>query len=152
MPHIIRLRGPWNFQPVARFVAGPDNSLIKSTENLPPGGTTELQSSWNDIVGADFQGIVQFTRRFHCPTGLAADSKVWLVVENFAGPASVKLNDRELGSTLGGRGSDPAINQRCPARLEISDRLQSQNILAITATRTRTETGELIGLVRLEIE
>ena len=108
MPHIIRLRGPWEFE---------------STDSA-----------------------VRCTRRFHCPTGLTAESWVWLVIEDVQSAASVSLNGDDCGQI---------DSSRCPARFDITGRLQPQNLLAITVRSTGKMPAPpegLLGLVRLEIE
>ena len=73
-------------------------------------------------------------RRFHRPTGLDADSQVWLVIEGVAEEAEVTLNDRPLG-ICGPIG-----------RFDITAELLPSNLLSIAVS-----TGPL-GPVRLEID
>jgi hypothetical protein len=109
MPHIIRLRGPWERQ-------------------LLP------------------QGSARYTRRFHQPTGLDAESRVWLAIENFAAGASVTVNDC-LCTPLPAHGAEAAPDEpRVAARFDITPLLQAQNNVAIDVA------SPLLGDVRLEIE
>jgi len=173
MPHSIRLRGPWEYQPLARFRPLASGQLRVMHESLPAGGTLNLPGDWGDALGRDFEGIVRFTRCFHCPTGLEADSRVWLVVEDVDSHARIELNDHYLGEVASGRSSvardqaDDAHVQFCPARFDITPILRPQNRLSISVTSPSLAThdsqpvsrpgregqpGGLIGLIRLEIE
>jgi hypothetical protein len=105
------------------------------------------------------QGAVRFTRRFHCPTGLDAASRVWLAIDEVDGRATVMLNDRlcgEIASSATARTLDDAESQRCPGRFDVTADLLPHNVLSITVPLTLKDSdglpGELIGAVRLEIE
>jgi hypothetical protein len=168
MPHSIRLRGPWEYQPLARLLPVASGHLQMVTDNLPPGGTLDLPADWGEALGRDFQGVVRFSRRFHRPTGLDAASRVWLVVEDVDSQANIELNDCFLGAVIGsGSTFGPDEMPCCPARFDITANLQPQNRLSISVTSpslgprdgmplTRPgrehQPGGLIGLVRLEIE
>ena len=106
MPHRIRLRGPWEFEPLTQC----------------------------------------FTRRFHQPTGLTAESYVWLVIEEAAANARIELNAKTLGEAHVGQAT----------RLHITADLKPNNVLAITFTAvppgTTSPTDDLIGKVSLEID
>jgi hypothetical protein len=86
------------------------------------------------------------TRSFHRPTGLAALTQVWLVLDDAKASARIELNGRVLGEAAGGRA----------ARFCITADLKPRNLLAITLTAPQPETEksphDTIGLVSLEIE
>src|SRR5262245_97069 len=63
-PHRIRLRGPWECQPLA-----PDG---------PPPRRVTLPCRWADGGLGDFRGPVRFRRRFGYPGRLDAHERVWL--------------------------------------------------------------------------
>jgi hypothetical protein len=69
-------------------------------------------------------GQVCCTRRFHRPTGLDVNSRVWLVIGDAVGQAEVTLNGRLLGRIEG--------HQATPARFDITADLQPGNVLAIS--------------------
>jgi hypothetical protein len=166
MPHIIRLRGPWDYEPLARFVTQADGSTSVTNEKLPPSGVIELPADWAGVLGADFQGRVRFTRRFHRPTGLEATSRVSLVMDDVDWQAEVALNDSVLGAVICSQSVESPIAQRCPARFDITTLLSPQNQLSIVITSPTLDAGNyplprpgrigqrggLIGLVRLEID
>ena len=166
MPHVIRLRGPWDYEPLARFMTRADSSVSVTNDDLPPSGVIELPGDWSNALGIEFQGIVRFERRFHRPTGLEAASYVWLVIDDVDWQAEVSLNDRVLGTAICSQSSDPHQAMKCPARFDITALLSPQNWLSIVVTSPtlndcntplprpgRTgQPGGLIGLVRLEID
>jgi len=165
MPHSIRLRGPWNYQPLIRFLPLASGQLRGAKENVPRGGTLELPADWGGVLRCDFQGVVRFTRRFHRPTGLHAASRVWLLVDDVDWRAVVTLNERALGSVVSKLATESGA-LRCPARFDITADLLPQNLLSIDVTSPsltangfplprpgrEDQPGGPIGLVRLEIE
>ena len=103
MPHVIRLRGPWEREERA--------------------------------------DAVRFTRRFHAPTGLDERTTVWLAIEDVPLAANVTLN----GLPLGERRSHPA-------RVDVTERLRTNNVLVIEAEAPRRGPAADPRGVRLEIE
>jgi hypothetical protein len=169
MPHLIRLRGPWEYEPLVRFVPVADGRWQAADQNLPSPGTITLPADWGSVLGSDYQGTVRFSRRFNRPTGLGTASQVWLVIEDIDWQASIALNGRRLGDVACSFTNELINGQSlrcCPARFDITTELLPQNVLAITVTspalnegiypRPRPgregQPGGLIGLVRLEIE
>jgi len=166
MPHVIRLRGPWDYEPLARFVTRADEIAIVTNDDMPPSGIIELPADWGGALGADFQGTVRFTRRFHRPTGLEANSHVSLVIDDVDWQAEVSLNDRLLGTAVCSHSPVSQQAVKCPARLEITKLLAPQNRISIVVSSPALDGGNtplprpcrigqpggLIGLVRLEID
>ena len=172
MPHTIRLRGPWEYQPLARATLLADGSVSRDDRDLPAGGTIVMPGDWGAVLGSDFRGLVRFTRRFALPTGLDASTRVWLVIEDVDWQGTVVLNDHWLGDvqlaqTPPARCLSVAPTLRpsispptpCPARFAITPHLQPRNLLTIDVLKSptaagpgwTTQPGGLIGLVRLEI-
>jgi len=178
MPHTIRLRGPWEYQPLARATLRADGSVSWDDRGLPPGGSIALPADWGGVLGNDFRGLARFTRRFAQPTGLDAATRVWLVIENVDWQAAVALNGQPLGHVQLAQTPPACLSLApslrsslsppiaCPARFDITALLQPRNELTIDIllpgvaagapplVRPGREdlTGGLIGLVRLEIE
>src|SRR5262245_16569533 len=100
MPHRIRLRGPWSYQPLCRLIPLESGCFRETRENLPPAGTLHLPADWGGVLGAAFQGTVRFTRPFAKPTGLDSASRVWLVIDDVDWQASTVLNDRLCGEVV----------------------------------------------------
>jgi len=165
MPHSIRLRGPWDCQPLIRYLPLDRGHVRQSSANLPAGGTIQLPADWGELLGHDFQGLVHFTRTFHRPTGLDASSRIWLVIEDVDWHAEISLNDQALGAVVSSLAAEP-VAHCCPRPFEITSRLLPQNQLSIAVVSPQLDSnglvlprrgrdgrpGGLIGLVRLEIE
>jgi hypothetical protein len=155
MPHYIRLRGPWNYQPVACWLRAANGDWQLSPTDLPIAGVISLPSRWEGTLQG-FVGSVVLTRRFRCPEAVAAAKRVWLGIEDLSGSASVELNGERVGELAGIEAAPENGVQKCPVRFEISQLLRPRNVLAITVTTpapisTERQSGHL-GLVRLEIE
>ena len=100
-PHQIRLRGPWEYEPVARFQRAVDGRQSTLTNDLPPAGRLELPADWGATLGSDFRGRVRYRRRFGRPPQLDSHEQIWLVVEGVDASGSASLNDRPLGPIVG---------------------------------------------------
>jgi len=154
-PHVIRLRGPWEYEPLERFVRLVDGPYCSETEGLPPAGKVQLPCDWSATLGHDFRGRVRFTRHFNCPTNLDAEERVWLAFDGVDYQAQVLLNDHKLGWVQG---------YERPRRVEITTKLQPHNLLLVEVSLPASvfrdpdarpgragAAGGLIGEVRLEI-
>jgi len=153
--HIIRLRGPWQLEPLARYVEQP-HGYDRQSADLPAGGRATMPADWCATCGQDFLGVVRYRRSFQKPTGLAPGERVWLVVEPPRSLASVFLAEQPLGEVHCG---GPV------GRFDITPLLADGNALVIevehpaldedgspTDENTAAEPGGLVGEVRLEIE
>lgn len=154
--HTIRLRGPWNVEPVARFVLQADGTYRPENEHLPPLTKMTMPADWSAAFGADFLGRVRYHRVFQSPTGLENGERVFLVVEPQRSAARVTLKRDLLGFVDPG---EPA------GRFDVTDRLEDHNQLEIFVDHpaldsmhstvgdpTALPPGGLVGEVRLEIE
>lgn len=151
--HVIRLRAPWDLQPLLRYVER--EGRPEQTDELPSCGRAAVPGDWSQWLGEDFQGRVRYTRRFNAPTNLDSDERVWLVVEAVDYEAEIALNDKPLGTLRSGQP---------PHRSDVTPLLQPHNLLAVdvhlppeafadaTARGARaSRAGGLSGEVRLEI-
>ncbi len=131
MNHVIRLRGPWQFE------------VIESRSEMPTAtsGKQTMPGDWSTTLGPDFRGTVAYRRVFHRPTGLEPEQGVWIVIEPLAGTADVTLNQTSLG-TLESTGG----------RFAIESILADDNRLEIVVTHHDDGPGGLTGLVSLEIQ
>ena len=120
MAHIIRLRGPWEYEPLARVWIDAAGVRRESSESLPAAGKVHLPTDWGATLGTDFRGRVRYTRRFGLPTNLGPGETVWLVVEGVDSFGSLALNNVSLGEMTG--------CQRI-AEFEITDLLAPRNLL-----------------------
>ncbi|MES2792944.1 MAG: hypothetical protein V4719_25250 [Planctomycetota bacterium] len=112
--HRINLKGPWEFQPLAR-------STGDTNAELPGRGTVKFPAAWEDFLG-DFRGRTRFFRPFNRPTNLDAHERVELVLDGVGGTAVIRLNQQAVG-TVG--------DSEQSARFDITQMLQLHNVLEI---------------------
>ena len=93
-PHRIRLRGPWECEPLRR-----DNSDAP----LPTPRRVTVPCRWSAAGLIDFTGRVRFRRRFGYPGTIDADERVWLTCAGLSDVADVRLNETLLAE----RGTAP---------------------------------------------
>ncbi|MBI3840262.1 MAG: hypothetical protein HY288_20255 [Planctomycetia bacterium] len=154
-PYVIRLRGPWELRPLARYVATGEQQFREETRDLPPGGKVRVPGDWGEILGHDFIGRARYMRRFNCPTNLQPDQRVWLALDGVDPRADVILNGQPIGQALG---------YRATTRFDITAVLQPHNVLVVEVCMPIASLddevcrpgraglpGGLIGEVRLEI-
>lgn len=154
--HSIRLRGPWQLEPICRYVPRKDGFFDAEVENLPAAATMKMPTDWSAAFGGDFLGRVRYVRTFHAPPGLVPEERVWLVVEPQRSLARVMMGDDVLGTVVA---TGPA------QRFDITHRLESFNRVEIVVDHPALANGEiaegavdvslpggLVGEVRLEIE
>lgn len=154
--HTIRLRGPWQLEPVFRYVRRDDGGFERRDDGLPPPARMQMPADWREAFGGDFLGRVRYRRTFHAPPGLQFDERVWLVVEPQRSTARVLLLEETLGVV---RAEGPL------GRFDITHRLLPTNRLEILVDHPALDegsivgsdaelsiTGGLVGEVRLEIE
>lgn len=158
--HTIRLRGPWQLEPLVRYVPAGDGRFKRCMEKLPAATKATMPADWSAAFGDDFSGQVRYTRRFHEPSGLEDLEEVWLAVEPPHSHALIHLNGHALGearfSGPGGPGE--------PVRFDVTHLLREANTLEIIVTHPELDAagrpiddsqrhtrGGLTGEVRLEI-
>ena len=154
-PHVIRLRGPWQYEPLERWVLDADGGR-GAIEPLPPPGRIVMPCDWSQTLGRDFRGRVRFVRAFGKPTRLDPAEQVWLVVAGVDLTGQAELNGLPLGSLTGWHAT---------ARFDVTSLLAERNELKIEVElpplsyadeqRLRCDraglAGGVIGEVRLEI-
>ncbi|HEX7447054.1 MAG TPA: hypothetical protein VF306_05890 [Pirellulales bacterium] len=111
-PHVIRLRGPWQYTPLAAC----------GDRRLPPPGRIELPADWGATLGDDFRGRVRYERSFNSPTNLDPHERVWLVIDGADPRADVYLNRQSLGTVEG---------YALSAEWDISERIGPRNTLSL---------------------
>jgi len=148
--HTIRLRGPWQLEPILRYVPQADGTVLSVTDDLPSEARATMPADWSASFGGDFVGRVRYHRNFQKPTGLDAGERVFLVVEPPRSRGMVNFFDQPLGEVL---------HDASPGRFDITDHLQDHNRLDIIVEHPSagregeaSQAGGLIGEVRLEIE
>ena len=66
-PHRIRLRGPWQCEPLARAIQHADGHVEMVPQDLPPPCPMIMPCRWGESSLGDFAGRVRFRRRFGVP-------------------------------------------------------------------------------------
>ena len=129
-PHRIRLRGPWECEPLKRLSPGGP---------LPPSRRMTLPCRWAEGGLTDFSGRVRFRRRFGYPGQIDDYERVWLTVAGLSDSAEVWLNGAMLGNCAGDG----------PFESEITRLLQARNELIMDVEGM--EHGGIWGEVALEV-
>jgi hypothetical protein len=131
-PHRIRLRGPWECEPLA---------AASANQPLPPPLRMMLPCRWGDGGLGDFAGRVRFRRRFGRPRQLDVDEHVWLTLGGVEGMVALWLNGEPLSARL----ERPGLLE-----FEVTSLLQERNELTIEVEAVGGE-GGLWGEVALEV-
>jgi hypothetical protein len=134
-PHRIRLRGPWDCEPLARL----DND---DRQPLPAPRRVMMPCRWGEAGLAGFDGRVRFRRRFGYPGRIDAHERVWLTFDGIAGEAEIRLNDHLLG-----RRSTP--QQKEAFEFDVTSLLRARNELVVDVVGTAR--SGLWGEVALEV-
>jgi glycosyl hydrolase family 2 len=129
-PHRIRLRGPWECEPLERRPPG----------DLPPPRRMTLPCRWPDGGLADFTGRVRFRRRFGYPGRIDDYERVWLTFEGASDRAAVRLNGADLGEHAGDG----------PFEFDVTALLRARNELVVDVD-SDADRGGLWGEVALEV-
>ena len=131
-PHRIRLRGPWDCEPLT--VAG--GSLL----TLPKPCRITMPCRWAESALAGFQGRVRFRRRFGYPGRIDAHERVWLTFGGASDRAAITLNGVSLGEQ---------VVADVPFEYEVTALLRDRNELLIEVEGGTD--GGLWGEVALEV-
>jgi hypothetical protein len=153
--HTIRLRGPWQIEPLQRYVTRSPGGYDATTSGLPTRDRSQMPADWRETMGHDFVGVVRYSRKFNRAT-ILADDRVWLVVEPPRSRGHVRLNGKVLGYVR--FGGDPG-------RFDISGLLEEHNCVDIDVEHPELDEegnapddgsefvpGGLVGEIRLELE
>lgn len=131
-PHRIRLRGPWECEPLSRSDG--------SSEALPPPCTMTMPCRWRNGGLTDFAGRVRFRRRFGLPRQIDNHERLWLTFGGITGVADIALNGQALG---------PCQESDCPLEREVTVLLRPRNELVVEVEGSGD--GGLWGDVALEV-
>jgi hypothetical protein len=126
-PHRIRLRGPWECEPLA----APETSAPRRIH---------LPCRWDDAALADITGRARFRRRFGYPGRIDAHERVWLIVAGTAERLEVSLNGVPLGEQAGGPSGE----------FDVTALLRPRNELVIDTAMPAERSGAW-GEVALEV-
>ncbi len=140
-PHRIRLRGPWECEPLLQLARGADGRAELLPDAVPAKLRMTMPCHWREGGLADFAGRVRFERHFGYPGQIDAHERVWLTFAGVEGAAEVWLNSRFLGRHDAGCG---------PFEHEVTSLLGVRNKLTVEVEEL-TGAGGLWGEVALEI-
>jgi hypothetical protein len=133
-PHRIRLRGPWQCEPLARL---PN----ESNAPLPTPFQMTMPCRWRDGGLPDFAGNVRFRRRFGYPGRIDDYERVWLTFAGIEGAAGIQLNGKFLGKLDKNSKS---------AEIDVTQLLRRRNELVVDV-EAEGHAGGLWGEVALEV-
>jgi len=125
-PHRIRLRGPWECEPLA--------------SDAPPPRRVLMPCRWIDAGLAGYRGHAKFVRKFGYPGNAdPATEHIWLTCDGVSGSVEVCLNEQQLTAA------------DCTTfAFDVTHLLAARNRLEVTILG-RTETEGVWGDVALEI-
>jgi hypothetical protein len=130
-PHRIRLRGPWDCEPLERQPPG---------AAMPSPLRMALPCRWSDSGLKDFSGRARFRRRFGYPGQIDAYERVWLTLAGVSDRGVVQLNGAALGLCSG----------EGPFEFEVTRLLRPRNELIVDVEGT-ADRGGLWGETALEV-
>lgn len=129
-PHHIRLRGPWDAEPLGPLA--------------PPVRRVTMPCRWIDAGLAGFRGVVRFTRKFGYPGKADPDLEhIWLTCAGCTGCRQVTLNGHTLGQV-----TRPTDLQAFA--FDVTSLLRDRNQLEIDV-EARTDDAGLWDEIALEI-
>ena len=128
-PHRIRLRGPWECEPLTS----------RGGERLPEQRRVTMPGRLADLGLGGFAGQVRFVRKFGYPGRIDDFERVWLTCAGLEGTAEIRLNDHPLAREHTG-----------PFAFDVTPLLRAHNSLEITLHADSDQAG-LWGEVALEI-
>jgi hypothetical protein len=140
-PHRIRLRGPWDCQPLARSVTRSDGRVEWTEQGLPGALRMTMPCRWSEGGLPDFTGRMRYRRTFGSPRRLDDDERVWLTFAGVDASASVWLNGQSMGKHEGAAE---------PFEFDITSILRQRNELIVEVESPNTY-GGLYGEVALEV-
>ena len=160
-PHTIRLMGPWQCEPLARFVRSDQGTVVEETSALPAACRVALPCDGITVLGEAFRGRVRYTRRFGRPGNLDPHESVFLVIESVDAHGEVRLNGQRLGEIRGGetRGDAPttefdvtkSLHERNELVIELETPPDGDETGAAPETRGGQPSVGLTGEIRREI-
>ena len=133
-PHRIRLRGPWNCEPIAQ-------RGNESAKPLPAACLLTMPCRWCDSLLREFTGRVRFRRAFGYPGRIDVYERVWLTLTGLAGAAEMALN----GTPLTG-----GVEVGATREFDVTRLLRSRNELVVELDGTVGQ-GEVWHEVALEV-
>lgn len=110
-PHRIRLRGPWQCEPLAKRGS--------PLAELPAPFWMTMPCHWREGGLGAFSGKVRFRRRFGYPGTIDSHERVWLTLAGFSDHAELWVNEVFLGRYAGPGGFEIDITRLLQPRNEV---------------------------------
>jgi hypothetical protein len=118
-PHRIRLRGPWQLEPLGRLAPG---AATLEQNDLPSPRTAIMPARWKDCGLENFRGTVRHRRHFSRPRKLDEHERVWITCAGIANRGEISLNGERLAG----------CDRPMPSfEVEVTGKLQERNELCI---------------------
>src|SRR5262249_4342969 len=114
-PHRIRLRSPWQVEPLAENVHDGYGGTEVRKRNLPPVRAFHSPGLWKACGLPEFAGIVRYRRHFGLPRKLDENETVWITCAGVADCCIVWLNGERLAYFT---------NPRVPFEVEVTGKLK----------------------------
>lgn len=144
-PHRMHLRGPWQFEWLSARPGAVDADLAQESPSTSASGRVKMPATWQSLFGR-VSGRARFRRRFHRPTNLDANERVWIVFDGIGGSGHVLINGERLGQFDDGQSS---------LEFDVTGRLSASNELVVeiehNADVADAPPGGLWGPVAIEI-
>ncbi|HEV3145185.1 MAG TPA: hypothetical protein VGZ47_14945 [Gemmataceae bacterium] len=142
-PHRIRLRGPWQIEPLAQLVRHGHDVFGFRMHDLPAARTVNSPALLKDCGLPDFAGVVRYRRHFGLPRKLDEHETVWITCAGVADSCIVWLNAQRLANFA---------SPRQPFEIEVTGELQDRNELWLDVHYAHANgNGGLCGDVAIEI-
>jgi hypothetical protein len=141
-PHRIRLRGPWEIEPLALLIYQGPGQFAWRKHDLPPARIVNSPGLWKDYGLSDFVGIVRYRRHFGLPRKLDEHETIWITCAGVADSCIVWLNGERIANF-----AEP----RLPFEVEVTGKLQDRNEIWLDIHYDHPNGGGLCGDVALEI-
>jgi hypothetical protein len=120
-PHRIRLRGPWEYEPLAPEQEGSARASSRRV-NMP--------CRFSDLGLEHGVRRVLLRRRFGYPGRIDAHERIWLTFADIAGNAELRLNGQALGHV------DPGAFE-----IEVTSLLRDRNVLEVCLELSNPDTN-----------
>ena len=155
--HTIRLRGPWQLEPLQRYVKRSFGGYDSLTVGLRASDRSQMPADWGQFLGPDVLGARAISvASSKADEARIRDDRVWLVVEPPRSCGLVRVNRTFVGNLRYGSAA---------GRFDITDLIEDHNVVDIDVEHPELDDdgnapddggiyvpGGLIGEVRLEIE
>lgn len=140
-PYRIRLRGPWECEPLARFEGESESQNQRTSRSLPAPLQMQIPNRLSAGGLPHFAGRVRFVRQFGYPSRIEPHERLWLTFGGIEGDVEILLNEQLLGKQQSGNSG---------LEFEVTAILQKRNRLTVNID-CASDQGGIWGEVALEV-